>query len=968
MSVKPLNTILVVIGLVLVSLNLGLGVYATGQVAAAVEEAVATKVKDDICEDTLCTSVVEDWKESTSQRSFYAWHITNVDDVSENGVDPVYEKIGPITYDVTLNRDVDNYDIKNGLLTYSQTTSYACSEDTEVPCSTEISQLNIAFNAQVVGATGTAVNAIMGITKTGFASGVLDILLQKGSAAYAVADEIENEHMALLGSLEGPGSAYIVNTNTHNSAESYFLDGMFEAFNDAYGDAFLDDDTKTFLGEGFVEPLWVDGDWNDDGDGILEEDELWYYDNNGNLVGDLNENGIIDNESSSFISSINLEYAFYNAVGPDGEDLSLINYMGPLVYAAMGEPESYEEIVNNPEDSVTLERAEMWNFAHPTDLNITLSRDWTLYGGLGKLMLDYGAGNDDYKTDYSEDDVNLSTRVLRLMDVDLDDDVAKDFLTLGDGTDEPLGILAVSESGTSFGLTEYLEMNQQTAIETYGLTAYQHQNLKAYASDWAEDRSVLPQILLGGEGYITASEFVNQTFGAENPIDGEYMQYSLNQEGRWGSGIDGFPTSDPINLTQEESANILFGEWGLTTRKGASMFLYGELSGKTLPINYSNDNEIVEQEDWTDEFVASIYEIDVNAAAATRMLVMDEIFKNFVPDFLIDSFGTSMYLTQPMNNWLLGWHDPVNAYLATGDSENMTAGWTSLEANETFYGSGDHMEGGKSTGDPALVTICTGEVDTCDKGETVQVGDDEYVSWKNTTKEENTYRLITAEKQQETTGGFLTGDGDLVDLAGYGYAEIECSSEGFLKGVPVDICEASMDPLSRSIQAKLVNSGELLDAIPGVLPVYFGSEVTMKAEKISGAIIGGESQSIFWLDTRETTNQREPPTQDDLQEVFMIQSSAELDDETAEAMESQIVTNQDQFAYFTNFDHWIDYVTLSIWIVGLTSILLGAGLILKDTKSSTSNKWSEPEDSTPKMDADEDEMETSSNESKQEVD
>ena len=48
--------------------------------------------------------------------------------------------------------------------------------------------------------------------------------------------------------------------------------------------------------------------------------------------------------------------------------------------------------------------------------------------------------------------------------------------------------------------------------------------------------------------------------------------------------------------------------------------------------------------------------------------------------------------------------------------------------------------------------------------------------------------------------------------------------------------------------------------------------------------------------------------------------------------------------------------------------LLGAGLILKDTKSSRSNKWSEPEDSTPKLDADEDEMETSSNESKQEVD
>ena len=53
-----------------------------------------------------------------------------------------------------------------------------------------------------------------------------------------------------------------------------------------------------------------------------------------------------------------------------------------------------------------------------------------------------------------------------------------------------------------------------------------------------------------------------------------------------------------------------------------------------------------------------------------------------------------------MNNWLLGWHDPVNAYLATGDTENKTAGWTSLEANETFFGSAEFVEGGISTGEP----------------------------------------------------------------------------------------------------------------------------------------------------------------------------------------------------------------------------------------------------------------------------
>ena len=43
--------------------------------------------------------------------------------------------------------------------------------------------------------------------------------------------------------------------------------------------------------------------------------------------------------------TIDLEYAFYNAVGPSGENLSLVNYMGPLVYAAMGEPDSLDFIL-----------------------------------------------------------------------------------------------------------------------------------------------------------------------------------------------------------------------------------------------------------------------------------------------------------------------------------------------------------------------------------------------------------------------------------------------------------------------------------------------------------------------------------------------------------------------------------------------------------------------------------------------
>ena len=143
MNLKPMNLTLLGVGAVLVMLNLAvIGPMATGAVPDAVNDAVATKVKDDICKDVLCLEVHEGWAEETSQRDFYAWSIVNVDDVENNGTEPVYERIGPITYDVTLKRTVEDYDIKNGLLKYSQITSYECSEDTAYSCDTNVSQLN----------------------------------------------------------------------------------------------------------------------------------------------------------------------------------------------------------------------------------------------------------------------------------------------------------------------------------------------------------------------------------------------------------------------------------------------------------------------------------------------------------------------------------------------------------------------------------------------------------------------------------------------------------------------------------------------------------------------------------------------------------------------------------------------------------------------------------------------------------
>ena len=276
------------------------------------------------------------------------------------------------------------------------------------------------------------------------------------------------------------------------------------------------------------------------------------------------------------------------------------------------------------------------------------------------------------------------------------------------------------------------------------------------------------------------------------------------------------------------------------------------------------------------------------------------------------------YLTQSFNSWLLGWHDPVSAFLATGNPMDMSAGWASLETNATYYGSA-----GIANGDGTNYTMCTGESDTCDKGETLLEDGSAQLSWRNDAMFAATYGLIAPESLANTTGGFLTGTGDLVDVNGYAIAEVTCDGTGTVKNIPVDTCSASVNPTKRSIQANLLETYSLLDATPGALPVYFGSDITMEAEQLSGLIIAGDSTSTFYLDTRAHTNLASEPSMSDLVPVFQIESSSMIGTSDAETMESSIVTNQDSMAYWTNFDHPIDYLTLLFWIGGIALIAIG---------------------------------------------
>ena len=514
--------------------------------------------------------------------------------------------------------------------------------------------------------------------------------------------------------------------------------------------------------------------------------------------------------------------------------------------------------------------------------------------------------------------VNASARLANL-GITMDNTAAMAMLFGIPGDDAITGLLEVSESGTEFGVGNFLAMDAASAMAAYGMDAATYGAVAGWAAGWITDATSLPMILLGGSGDMTASLFVNTTFGAEDPLNGGYLDNSLNLGGAW--ALLGASGGEAVNLDPAVSGNALYGPLGLATDNGAAIFLYGELSGQTPPIDFATMGPGAPM-DWNEQTIAALYGVDTNAAAAMRALMMGPIYgttaESFVPGFLMSSFGTTPYLTQSFNNWLLGWHDPVNAFLATGNPMDTTVGWMSLETNETYYSSPNI-----ANGDGTNYTMCTGEAGDCDQGETLAEDGSTQLSWRNDAMMAATFGLITPESLVGTTGGFLTGDGDKVDVSGYAIADVTCDGTSELKGIPVDDCSASVVATERNIQANLLETYSLLDATPGALPVYFGSEISMQAEQVSGLIIAGSSESTFYLDTRAHGSQATAPSMDDLTPVFEIKSSSMIEDGDADEMESAIVQNQDKMTYWTNFDSWIDFVTLFFWVAGIAMVGMG---------------------------------------------
>lgn len=845
---------LIVLGLSVLILNLSIiPIVFTGAVPSAVEERFETYPLDSVCGvDGDCSSIEEEWSSSSVTRDYYAWDLTNLNDVLLNQELPQYNKKGPYTYEITSEKTFLNHDEEAGELTYNVVNSFECSLDSLNSCDEELTQLNIQFRPQTIGATSSAINGIMELTKIGFASGMLNQDLNTTQAGIATSD---------------------------------FIEGM----TDVVGGAGFGTYAYTALGTAEVA-----GQVN-----VIQSNVF-----DGSLL-----------PAANFLGG--LESALYSSFHPLDEqfNISLLTDMGPVAFVSMGEPELLlSQIEADPENSIAVKRATAYGYlatemidtnddGNEDELVIdyaqTFVRDWSLYVAIGFEFLSNGGGSS------FTDSEDIANRLNNLLGIDFSEIDCLNLMMNGDGGSTPLGLLAKNLDGTSFGLNGFLDMDSNTAMTIFGLSYNQYEGIFNWANNWASSSNFFHLALVGGSGTVNAKEFVNTTFGNEDPINGGYLEYSLNQGGNWGES-----TFSPLSLTNQQSAEILYGEYGITTTSGAILFLYGELSGQ-IPPGYLQVNSF--SNNWDDDAIAFNYNLDLDTAKALREFIVDSMFGEFVESFLINNFNTQPYLTQSVNSWLIGWHDPVSAYLVSGDSTNMSVGWASLESNKTYFGSNEILNG-----DGTNYTICTGENPSCDKGELIEQDGSSQLSWRNEKMFTGTLGILTPEEISGTTGGFLTGIDDKVDVSGYAIAEISCNDEDVLKGIPVNVCNTTVKATERLIQANLLKTFSLLDVIPSALPIYLGSDIVIKSEQISGLIIAGESTTRFYLDSRVSDNMKTNPEMDDLTPVFEIKSSSVIGDKDAEEMKSAIVQNQNHFTYWMNLDTKLDFIPMLLWVIAIS--------------------------------------------------
>ena len=652
--------------------------------------------------------------------------------------------------------------------------------------------------------------------------------------------------------------------------------------------------------------------------------------------------GVMDPDFSLSADSI-----LHTAVDPStGICIALTCEIGPMLIAGMGEPS----------ETVTPMRAALLGYGSTDPVELT-HMDWAVYALAGQEFLSAGGMADLTQVD------NLRERLNEVSGVDITNpDVLNGVIFGTPDAEIPNGLLSVSDySGIPLnGIALFLLGAQGDlfgTMTTYGIGLTQLLGLSDYAGEWigmVGTPTEFEMILAGGQGTLNADDWWQISFGGEEPIAGGYIPIGLNR-----AEFEGTIDMDVAKVTE-----ILYTSPYALTSDFASIFMYGELSGSTLPAE-----EGAETTDWNDAYVAGLYDISESDAVAVRSWVADFMFDQVIGALLGFQYGGSAYITQPVDNWLFGWRDIIVADVVYEQPDNMALGWVSLETNETYFGSdsvttgdydvyiastkGDNMgqrllqgyinsDGNgfcdfKLNSDGTMADADSSGMYPCEEGELY--GFTEHLPWRAPHRETSTLGLLSAHVGNENTvvagavGGVADSDDPFrVNLVGYAMAESVPGDMETYKGIEMRAHTVNLDPSQNQIQAKLIGSASFVDVLPGALPVYFGSNVDIKVEPVTQVAMYGKSVSMFHLDLRGP-GMLNPEMGVDTHPVFEIHTFSEIADEDAETFQCRVLDNMEPM-YWTDFGGSgdcelegtavIDSVTAVLYVASIAMIAVGA--------------------------------------------
>ena len=601
-----------------------------------------------------------------------------------------------------------------------------------------------------------------------------------------------------------------------------------------------------------------------------------------------------------------IKTAFYNANDGYGNCIALTCDIGPVLIAGMGAPS----------ETVTPARAALLGYSNWTSTpEDTVALDWAVYSLAASKFVEHGGG-----AEINNQTPQLKERFTEVSGVTISDPATLENLLFN----ESVGLLTSFEisgiplPGMVVGLLLPLQSEDYYgAMITYDVGLITIGALADYVEPWVGlgltgVPTEFEMILTGGQGTMASNDWWLTAFGDFDPLGGIYIPIGLNRDIFAGMA----------SLTQEESDFILNDpDIGLKS-SFPGPFMYGELSGLSLP-----DSEGV-QHTWDDAYVASLYGISEESAHALRDWVGNFYFDTVMPVLLNFVTGNTPYYSMPISNWLYGWDDAVSAYFGFFS-------WNSLETNATYYGSD-----GISTGDWSVYKMSTkgdtmgqrmaqGYINSDGDGfcdfdydangnfigydvvceENQVYGMTEHLTWRAPHREEGANGLLTAhagnaETSLMGTAGSLASPNDpfSFNVAGYAVATSEVGDETTYKGIDMVEHTVTVDPVNTQIQGKLIGSSTYVDVIPGALPVYLGADIELKVEPVTTAIMYGKVKVTFHLDTRGP-GYLNPDFSEDSAEtmpVFEIHVFSEIDDEGADDFTGAVSDNLGPMGW-TNF-------------------------------------------------------------------